>query len=131
MIDINQYVLSLRHNFIFKLFDKYLFSWKLLENRCIDKNALFCILRSNLKLNSMLVSRVTFLRFTLTNSRTLKQFFNVDNNSKYLWFNKAVKYRNQLTFVKEFCKLGIFDSFSCLTRTMNYTHTMKWCWHFT
>ena len=56
MIDIKQYVLSLRHNFIFKLFDNnYQSSWKSLEHRCIDENVLFCILRSNIKLNSMLI----------------------------------------------------------------------------
>ena len=54
MIDIKQYVLSLRFNFIFKLFDNnYQSSWKWLENRCIDDNVLFCILPSNVKLNSM------------------------------------------------------------------------------
>ena len=127
MIDIKQYVLSLRHNFIFKLFDSnYQSSWKSLEHRCIDENVLFCILRSNIKLNSMLIGRVAFLRFTLTTLRTLKHFCNIDNDSKYLWFNKAVKYRNQPMFVEEFCKAGIFDFFSCLNRTLNYTHMMKW-----
>ena len=71
--DINQYVLSLRFNFIFLLFDNnYQSSWKSLENRCIDDNVLFGILRSNLKLNSMLVGRVAFLHFTLTTLRTLQ-----------------------------------------------------------
>ena len=115
MIDIKQYVLSLRHNFIFKLFDNnYQSSWKSLEHRCIDENVLFCILRSNIKLNSMLIGRVAFLRFTLTTLRTLKHFCNIDNDSKYLWFNKAVKYRNQPMFVEEFCKAGIFDFFQLL-----------------
>ena len=85
---------------------------KLLENRCIDENVLFCILRSNMKLNSMLFGRMVYLRFTLTTLRTLKQFTNVDNDSKYLRFNKAVKYRKQPMFVEEFCKAGIFDFFS-------------------
>ena len=49
----------------------------------------------------MLVGRVAFLRFTLTTLRTLKHFCNYDNDSKYLWFNKAVKYRNQPMFVEE------------------------------
>ena len=115
MIDIKQYVLSLRFNFIFKLFDNnYQSSWKSLKSRCIDENVLFCILRSNVKLNSMLVGRVAFLRFTLTTLRTLKHFNNIDNDSKYLWFNKAVKYRNQPMFVEEFCKAGIFDFFQLL-----------------
>ena len=88
MIDIKQYVLSLRHNFIFKLFhNNYQSSWKSLEHRCIDENGLFYILRSNIKLNSMLIGRVVFLRFTLTTLRTLKHFCNIDNDSKYLWFN--------------------------------------------
>ena len=67
MIGIKQYVLPLRFNFIFKLFNNnYQSSWKSLENRCIDENVLFCILRSNVKLNSILAGRVAFLRFTLT-----------------------------------------------------------------
>ena len=93
MIDINQYILSLTFNFIFTQFDNnYQSSWRSLENRFIDKNVLFCILRSNMKLNGMLVRRVTFLRFTPTTLKILKQFTNVDNDSKYLLFNKAVKY---------------------------------------
>ena len=115
MIDIKQYVLSLRFNFIFKLFDNnYQSSRKSLENRCIDENVLLCILRSNVKLNSILVARVAYLRFTLTTLSTLKHFNNVDNDSKYLWFNKTVKYRNQPMFVEEFCKAGIFDFFQLL-----------------
>ena len=95
MIDIKQFVLFVRFNFIFKLFDNnYQSSWKFLENRCINENVLFCILRSNVKLNSILLGRLAFLRFTLTTLRTLKHFNNVDNDSKYLGFNKAVKYRN-------------------------------------
>ena len=82
-------------------------------------------MRSNVKLNSMLAGRMAVLRFTLTTLRTLKQFINVDNNYQHLWFNKAVKYRNQPMFAVEFCKAGIFDFFYCLTRTMNYTRTMK------
>ena len=67
MIDINQYVLALRINCIFKLFNNnYQSSWKSLENPCIDDNVLFCILRSNMKLNSMHVGRVGFFRFALT-----------------------------------------------------------------
>ena len=132
MIDINQHVLSLRFNFIFKLFDNnHQSSWKLLENRCIVKNVLFCTLRSNVKLNSRLVGRVAFLRFTLIILRTLKHFTNVGNDSKYLWFNKAVKYQNPPMFVEEFCKVGVFDFCSCLIRTMNYAHTMKWYQLFT
>ena len=86
MIDINQYVHFFWFYFIFKLFDhNYLSSWKLLENLCIEETVLFCILRSNMKLNSMLVGRiVAFLRFILTILGTLKQFPNVDNDSKYL-----------------------------------------------
>ena len=86
MIDIKQYVLSLKFNFIFKLSDtNYQSSWKSLENRCIDENVLFCILCSNVKLNSMLVGRVAFLRFALTTLRTPKHFNNVDNDSKYFY----------------------------------------------
>ena len=50
----------------------------------------FCIL--NVKLNSMLVGRVAFSRFTLATLRTLKHFTNVDNDSKFLSLNKVDKY---------------------------------------
>ena len=127
MIDIKQYLLSLRFNFIFKLFNSnYQSSWKSLKNRCIDENVLFCILRSIVKLNSMLVGRLAFLRFTLITLRTSKHFTDLDQDSKYLWFNKAVKYQGQSMFVEEFCKLGFLIFFSCLTRTMHYTYMMKW-----
>ena len=66
MIDIKQYVLSLRFSFIFELFDNnYQSSWKSLENRCIDENVLSCILRSDVKLNIMLVGRVAFFALPL------------------------------------------------------------------
>ena len=67
MIDINQYVLFLRFNLIFKLFNNnYLFTRKSLEIRYIDRNVVLYILRFNKKLNSMLVGRVAFLRFIFT-----------------------------------------------------------------
>ena len=62
----------------------------------------------------MLVGRVAFLRFTLITLKTLKHFYNIDDDSKYLWFNKAVKYRNQPMVVEEFCKAGIFYFFQLL-----------------
>ena len=66
MIDINQYVPSLGFKFIFKLFDdNYKSGWKWFENRCIDENVIFCILRSNMKLNSMLVGDVAFYALPL------------------------------------------------------------------
>ena len=71
-------------------------------------------MRSNVNLNGMLVGRVSFLRFTFITLKTLKHFTNIDNNFKYLWFNKAVEYRNQPMFVKEFCKAGFFDIFQLL-----------------
>ena len=59
MIDINQYALSLRNNFIFKLFNNnYKSSWKSLENCCTDENVLLSVLRSNMKLSSVLIGRV-------------------------------------------------------------------------
>ena len=67
-----------------------------------------------MKLNSKLFGSAAFLRFTLTTIRTLKQFTNVDNDSKYLWLNNALKHRNKPMFVKKFCKAGIFDFFQLL-----------------
>ena len=64
MLDIKQSALPIRFNFIFIRFANNNESgWRLLENRCIDKNAIFFILPSDIKLNSMLVGKITF--FTL------------------------------------------------------------------
>ena len=77
MINIKQYVLSLRFNFLFKLFNNnYQSSWKLIENRCINKNVLFCILRSNVKLNSMFAGWGGFFTvypYHLKNFKTIHQ----------------------------------------------------------
>ena len=64
MLDIKQSALPIRFNFIFIRFANNNESgWRLLENRCIDKNVIFFILPSDIKLNSMLVGKITF--FTL------------------------------------------------------------------
>ena len=48
----------------------------------------------------------------------LKLEVNMNKNvwpySKFLWFNKAVRYQNQSMFVEKFCKTGIFDFFQLL-----------------
>ena len=114
MIDIKQYVLSLRFNFIFKLFDNnYQSSWKSLKSRCIDENVFFCIFRSNVKLNSMLVGRVAFLRFTLT---TLT-----------LGCTPRVNLTLLITFLKIFFHMNEFTALGSLTSSINSFHTYSKC----
>ena len=47
----------------------------------IDEKILFCILRSNIKLDSMLVVEVVVSCFTLTTFRTLKHSIDAENDS--------------------------------------------------
>ena len=54
-----------------------------------------------------------------------EQSTNAENDSKFLWFNKAVKQQNQPMFVGRFCTAGILDFFSCLNRTTNDIHTIR------
>ena len=65
MIDIKQHMLALQFKGIVKLFDEnYTAAWKTLENLCIDENLFFCILRSNMKMTNMMITKLAFLRFT-------------------------------------------------------------------
>ena len=47
----------------------------------IDEKILFCILRANIKLDSMLVVEVVVSCFTLTTFRTLKHSIDAENDS--------------------------------------------------
>ena len=66
MIDIKQHMLRLQFKAVAKLFDEnYTAAWKTSENLCIDENLfIFCILRSNMKMTNMMITKLAFLRFT-------------------------------------------------------------------
>ena len=65
MIDIKQHMLRLQFKAVVKLFDEnYTASWKTSENLCIDENLFFCILRSNMKMTNMMITKLALLRFT-------------------------------------------------------------------
>ena len=57
--------------------------------------------------------------------KNFKQFTNVENDSKYQWFNKTIKYRNEAMFVEEFCKAGIFDFFQLLNSHWRAAHEFQ------
>ena len=73
MIDIKQHVFLLGFIYIFEPSDNNdACCLKSLENQCIEEDVFLCILRSNLKLNSILVNRLAFSRFALTTIRTVR-----------------------------------------------------------
>ena len=84
-----------------------------------------------MKLNSMLFGMAAFLRFTLTTLRTLKQFTNVDNDSKYFGLIKQLNTEIDQSLLKNFAQPRFLIFISCLPRTINYTHTICWRQHFT
>ena len=112
MIDIKQHMLALQFKGVVKLFDEnYTAAWKTLENLCIDENLFFCILRSNVKMTNMMITKLAFLRFTRSTLLALRSTIDVSEifcDNKFLWLNKAVKYQNKPMLIKEFLKIGIF-----------------------
>ena len=112
MIDIKQHMLALQFKGVVKLFDEnYTAAWKTLENLCIDENLFFCILRSNMKMTNMMITKLAFLRFTRCTLLALTSTIDVSEifcDNKFLRLNKAVKYQNKPMLIKEFLKVGIF-----------------------
>ena len=96
-----------------KLFDNnYSTAWKTLENLCIEENLFFCVLRPNIKLTNMLITKLAFLRFTRSSLPTLKTVVNVSeipSGNNFLWLNKKVKYQDEPVLIEEFFNAGIFD----------------------
>ena len=65
MIDIKQHMLRLQFKAKAKLFDEnYTAAWKTSENLCIDENLFLCVLRSNMKMTNMMITKLALLRFT-------------------------------------------------------------------
>ena len=59
MIDIKCHMLSIKLKWIQKLFDSiYVGAWKYIEKICLKENFFFCIVRSNLKMNNMLIKKL-------------------------------------------------------------------------
>ena len=112
MIDITQHMLALQFKGVVKLFDEnYTAAWKTLENLCIDENLFFSILRSNMKMTNMMITKLAFLRFTRCTLLALRSAIYVSEifrDNKFLWLNKAVKYQNKPMLIEEFLKVGIF-----------------------
>ena len=113
MIDIKQHKLALQFKGVIRLFDNnYASAWKTLENLCLTENLFFCILRSNVKLTSMMIAKMAFLRFTRSTLSILKSVVNASEippGNKFLWLHKNVKYQNKPLFIEEFFNAGIFD----------------------
>ena len=111
MIDIKEYLIVLKVKRIFN--ENFVAGWKTIENICFKENLLFCVLRSNCKINSMMMNGLVFLRFSKSTLKTLKYIFYISENiipgTKFMWLNKFVKYQNIPAFYEEFFKAGIYD----------------------
>ena len=56
-------MLSIKLKWIQKLFDSnYVSTWKYVEKMCLRENLFFCILRSNLRMNNMLIKKLVVLK---------------------------------------------------------------------
>ena len=114
MIDVKQYLMALKFKWIYKLFNEnYTAPWKTIENLCFEENLFFCVLRSNCKLNSMIINKLVFLRSSkcalITAKSILHASESIDAGNRFLWLNKKVRYRNKPMFIDEFFEAGIYD----------------------
>ena len=75
------------------------------------------------------MNNLVFLRFSKNTLKTLKCILDISENinpgTKFLWFNKFVKYRNKPVFYEEFFEAGIYDLYQLKKQTMNYFRMMK------
>ena len=79
---------------------------------CLKENLFFCILRSNLKMNNMLIKKLVVLKNSKNLILTLKTILKtIDHHfdESYWWLNKLVKYQNKPIFIEEFYRVGIYD----------------------
>ena len=106
-------MLSIKLKWIQKLFDSnYVGTWKYIEKMCLKENVFFCILRSNLKMNKMLIKKLVVIKNSKTLILTLKIVLKILDHhfdESYLWLNKLVKYQNKPIFIEEFYSVGIYD----------------------
>ena len=113
MIDIKCHMLSIKLKWIQKLFDSnYVSTWKYIEKMCLEENLFFCILRSNLKMNNMLIKKLVFSKNSKNSVLSLKTILEtIDHHfdESYLWLNKLVKYQDKPIFIEEFYNVGIYD----------------------
>ena len=113
MIDIQRHKLPFKFIWIQKLFvNNHVSAWKYIEKMCLKENLFFCILRSNLKMNNMLIKKLAFLKNSKHSILTLKTILKtIDHHfdESYLWLNKLVKYQNKPIFIEEFYNVGIYD----------------------
>ena len=73
MIDIKCHMLSIKLKWIQKLFDSNCVStWKRIEKMCLKENLSFCIIRSNIKMNNMLIKKLVFLKNSKNSILTFK-----------------------------------------------------------
>ena len=106
MIDIKQYILALKFKWVSRLIDEsYTANWKLVENLCVAEDYLFTILRSNLRVNNIIIKNLALTRFTQNTIKVLKLIGDDFQNplaSRFLWFNKLVRYQNKPLLIEEF-----------------------------
>ena len=66
-------MLSIKLKWIQKLFDSnYGSTWKYIEKMCLEENLFFCLLRSNLNMNNMLIKKLVVLKNFKNSIQTLK-----------------------------------------------------------
>ena len=106
MISIKCHMLSINLKWIQKLFDSnYVSTWKYIEKMCLKENLFFCILRSNLKINNMLIKKLVVSKNSKNSILTLKTILKtIDHHfdESYLWLNRLDKYQNKPIFIANF-----------------------------
>jgi len=59
MLDLKQYLLALKFKWLSNCFDKnYTADWKVIENLCLNEMSFLTILRSNYRLNIVVISKL-------------------------------------------------------------------------
>ena len=95
MIDIKRHILSLKSNWIRKLFNDNYISTRKRIDLYLEENLYFYILRSNLKMTNILIVKLVFLKNSKILLLTIKTMLKIINHPfkiMHLWQNKLVKY---------------------------------------
>jgi len=97
----------------------YSAAWKTIESMCLKSNLLFIIiLLSNCRINNMKIRNLLFLSLSktmiITAKNILLRFHQVNNNDRFMWINKKVKYQSKPLLIEEVFDAGIYDFYQLL-----------------
>jgi len=68
MLDLKQYLLALKFKWLYKIFDKnYTADWKVIENLYLNEMLFLTILRSNCRLNNVVISKLQYFAYDFPN----------------------------------------------------------------